>query len=368
MSRLFTPLALRKLELPNRIQISPMCQYSATDGSMGDWHLMHLGGLSLSGAGLLVIEATHVTRDGRITHGCSGLYSDDNEYALGRVLAFCRRHSAMPIGIQLAHAGRKGSTQRPWQGRGALGPHEDPWPTSAPSSVPFAAGWHVPQELSRAAIAAIRDAFVAATVRCTRLGLDLIELHSAHGYLLAEFISPLSNRRTDELGGSLANRLRFPLETFRAMRAAWPREKPMGVRIHGSDWADGGSTLEDAVVYARELKALGCDYVTVSSGGNSPDARIPTGPGYQVPLAEAVKREAGITTCAVGMIYEPEQAEAIVAEGRADQVALARAFLANPRWGWHAAAALGVEIAYPPQYERAGLKLWPAAKALAAGR
>lgn len=368
MSRLFTPLALRELELPNRIQISPMCQYSATDGSMGDWHLMHLGSLSLSGAGLLMIEATHVTRDGRITHGCSGLYSDDNEYALARVLAFCRRHAAMPIGIQLAHAGRKGSTQRPWQGRGALGAHEDPWPTRAPSALPFQPDWHVPHELTRQAIAAIRDAFVAATARCARLGLDLIELHSAHGYLLAEFISPLSNRRSDEYGGSLANRLRFPLETFRAMRAAWPSDKPMGVRIHGTDWVEGGSTIEDAVIYARELKALGCDYVTVSSGANSPEAKIPLGPGYQVPLAETVRRETGIVTCAVGMIYEPAQAEATVAEGRADLVALARAFLANPHWAWHAAAVLGAAVSYPPQYERAGLALWPPAQALAGRR
>jgi len=361
MSALFSSLALRELTLANRIQVSPMCQYSAQDGSMTDWHLMHLGTLALSGAGLLVIEATHVTRDGRITHGCSGLYSDDNEYALARVLRFCREHSDIAIGIQLAHAGRKASTDRPWQGRSALAAGADPWPTVAPSAVPMAEGWHIPRAASRDDLRAIREAFVQATVRAHRLDIDLIELHSAHGYLLSTFLSPLSNQRTDEYGGSRDNRMRFALETFSAMRAVWPSRKPMGVRIHGSDWIDGGWTVQDAVAYAAALKTLGCDYVTVSSGGVSATAKIPVEPGYQVPLAETVRRETGITTCAVGMITEPRQAEGIIAAGRADQVALARGLLFNPRWPWTAAAELGAEVSSPPQYERGSAKFWPAA-------
>lgn len=359
MSALFTPLQLRELTLPNRIQVSPMCQYSAIDGSLTDWHLMHYGSLALSGAGLLVLEATHVTRDGRITHGCSGLYSDDNEAALARVLRFCRAHSGIAIGIQLAHAGRKASSQRPWEGRGTLGAGDDPWPVVAPSALAFAPGWPLPHALGRDALRTIRDRFVQATVRAARLGLDLIEVHAAHGYLLSTFLSPLSNRREDEYGGSLDNRMRFLLETFTAMRAVWPAARPMGVRLHGTDWLAGGWTVEDAVACARALQRLGCDYVTVSSGGVAASAQIPVGPGYQVPLAEAVRRETGLPTCAVGLITEPAQAEAIVAEGRADQVALARALLFNPHWPWAAAAALGAQVAVPPQYERAGAALWP---------
>ncbi|MBC7780578.1 MAG: NADH:flavin oxidoreductase/NADH oxidase [Proteobacteria bacterium] len=353
MSKLFSALTLRELCLANRIQVSPMCQYSAVDGSMTDWHLMHLGSLALSGAGLLIIEATHVTRDGRITHGCSGLYSDYNEYALARVLRFCREHSDVAIGLQLAHAGRKASSERPWQGRSALAAAADPWPTVAPSALPVGSGWPTPRELSRDDLRAIRDAFVRATQRADRLGIDLIELHSAHGYLLSTFLSPCSNVRSDEYGGSRDNRMRFALETFSAMRGVWPERKPLGVRIHGTDWTDGGWTIDDAVVYARALQRLGCDYVTVSSGGVVADASIPVGSGYQVPLAEAVKREVGITTCAVGMITEPQQAESILAQGSADQVALARGLLLNPHWPWTAAVALGAEVTVPPQYDRA---------------
>jgi NADPH2 dehydrogenase len=358
MSLLFSPLRLRALELPNRIQVSPMCQYSAVDGSMNDWHLMHYGSLALSGAGLLVMEATHVTAQGRITHGCSGLYSDDNAAALARVLAFCRAHSAMPIGIQLAHAGRKASSERPWEGRGSLQAGAHPWPVVDASNLPFADGWPAPEALDRDGLRSIRDAFVQATRRAAALGIDLVEVHSAHGYLLSTFLSPLSNRRTDEYGGSRENRMRFPLETFAQMRAAWPAERPMGVRIHGSDWTDGGWSVDDAVAYAAALKALGCDYVTVSSGGVASAAQIPVGPGYQVGLAEAVRRETGMVTCAVGMITGPAQAEAILAEGRADQVALARAMLFNPHWPWAAAAALDSNTALPPQYARAGAATW----------
>jgi 2,4-dienoyl-CoA reductase-like NADH-dependent reductase (Old Yellow Enzyme family) len=361
MSALFSPLPLRRLTLSNRIQVSPMCQYSAQDGSMTDWHLMHLGSLALSGAGLLVIEATHVTRDARITHGCSGLYSDANASALARVLRFCREQSDIAIGLQIAHAGRKASSERPWEGRAALPAGADPWPTVAPSALPMADGWHVPRAASFDDLRAIRAAFVHATERAAMLGIDLIEVHSAHGYLLSTFLSPLSNQRSDDYGGSRDNRMRFPLETFGAMRAVWPAEKPMGVRIHGSDWRADGWGVEDAIAYAEALKRAGCDYVTVSSGGVAAKAEIPVGPGYQVPLAEAVRRETGIVTCAVGMITDAMQAESIITQGQADQVALARALLFNPHWPWQAAAQLGARLRYPPQYERGAAGMWPGA-------
>lgn len=358
-SKLFTPLSIGKLELANRITISPMCQYSAIDGSMTDWHLMHLGNLALSGAGLLIVEATHVTPEGRITHHCSGLYSDENEAALARVVKFCRSISPIPIGIQLAHAGRKGSAQRPWEGRGPLALAERPWQTLAPSALPLASAWPAPRALDRDGMEAVKRAFVDSTRRAARIGFDLIELHSAHGYLLNNFLSPLSNRRDDEYGGNLANRTRFPLEVFDAVRAAWPAHKPLGARIPGSDYVADAWGPQDAVVYASELKRRGCDYVTVSGGGVVLDAKVPVKAGYQVPFAKQVKREVGIVSGTVGLITDPRQAEAIIAEGEADFVALARAFLFNPRWPWHAAIALGAEIKYPPQYERCAPKAWP---------
>jgi len=361
-SQLFTPFALRNLNLPNRIVISPMCQYSADDGSATDWHMQHLGSLAISGAGLLMIEATAVERPGRISHGCLGLYSDNNELALAHVIASCRRWGSAPLGIQLAHAGRKASTQRPWEGGGSLKPHQDPWPTVAPSALPLDDGWQAPNEATASDLARIRDAFVEATRRSLRLGLDLVEAHCAHGYLLHEFLSPISNRRTDAFGGSLENRMRFPLEVVEAMRAAWPAEKPLGARISATDWIDGGFTIEDAVVLARALKARGVDYICASSGGASLKASIPLGPGYQVPLAQRIRRDAGIATRAVGLIADPHQAERIVASGDADMVAMARAFLDNPRWVWHAAEALGATAPYPVQYARTRADLWPGAK------
>ncbi len=365
MSALFSPIKLADLELSNRIVVSPMCQYSADDGSANDWHLGHLFGQANSGAGLTVVEATHVERAGRITHGCLGLYSDDNEYALARVIAHGKRHGTSKFCIQLAHAGRKASSQRPWEGGGALKADQDPWQTLAASAIPFGAGWHTPREATPEDIARVRDAFVNAAKRALRIGFDAIELHYAHGYLAHSFLSPISNKRTDQYGGSFENRMRFGREIARAVRAVVPKNVPLGVRVSGSDWrdADGGITADDTVAYAKALKADGLDFIDISSGGITADTRNPTTPGYNVPIAEKVKRETGMATRVVGLILTPAQAEAIVGEGHADMIALARALLDDPRWGWHAAQALGAEVARVPQYLRVGPKLWaPAAQ------
>lgn len=367
MSLLFSPLALGGIEIANRVTVSPMCQYSARDGTSNDWHLQHLMSLSLSGAGLLTLEATHVTAPGRITHGCAGLWSDENEAALARIVRSCRSVSPIKLGIQLAHAGRKGSSQRPWEGRGPLRPDEAPWETIAPSTLALGPGWHTPRALDEAGMAQVRDAFVASARRALEIGFDLIEVHSAHGYLLNEFLSPLANRRDDRYGGSLANRMRFPLEVFEALRSVWPRERALGARIPGSDYVPGAWGPDDAIVYARELEARGCDFVTVSGGGVVPDAKVPAGPGYQVPFAEAVKRATGLVTGAVGLITGARQAEAILTEGRADYVAIARGFLFDPRWAWHAAIELGDEAYFAPQYERCHPRAWPPAADLVRG-
>jgi 2,4-dienoyl-CoA reductase-like NADH-dependent reductase (Old Yellow Enzyme family) len=358
---LFSPIKLAGVELTNRIVISPMCQYSADDGCASDWHIAHLGMLANSGAGLLVVEATHVERHGRITHGCLGLYSDDCELALKHVIDIGRRYGTTKFGIQLAHAGRKASSQRPWEGGGALKPGEDPWETIAPSALPFGPGLHVPREMTAADIERVRESFVAAAARAVRIGFDAIELHGAHGYLIHSFMSPLSNRRTDQYGGSQENRMRFPLEVARAVRAVVPRGIALGARITGSDWLDGGLTPADAVGCAKALKEVGFDYVDISSGGISAEARNPTTPGYNAPIAEEVRRATGIATRTVGLIVTPKQAEEIVAEGKADMVALARAVLDNPHWGWYAARTLGAEVKRPPQYLRSSSTLWPGA-------
>ena len=363
-SALFSPIKLAGIELTNRLVVSPMCQYSADDGCANDWHLMHLGMLAHSGASLVVVEATHVERAGRITHGCLGLYSDDNEMALGRVIAQARRMGSAKFGIQLAHAGRKGSAQKPWDGVSALKTGDDPWETIAPSPIPFGEGWHTPREATEADLERVRDGFVNAAKRAMRIGFDAIELHMAHGYLLHGFLSPLSNKRSDQYGGAFENRLRFPLSVARAVRAVVPRDVPLGARITGSDWRDGGLTPDDAVALAKVLKAEGLDFVCVSSGGVAADIRNPSEPGYNVPIAAKVKQEAGIAARAVGLIVKPEQAEQIVGQGNADMVALARGFLDDPHWGWHAAKTLGADVQRPRQYLRAGPKLWaPAAKA-----
>lgn len=351
-SPLFSPLSLRQLTLANRIVIAPMCMYAATDGKVGDFHTMHVGPLAQSGAGLFILEATAVAPEGRITPFCPGLWDDACAAAWAPVLAAVRRHSAMPLAIQLAHAGRKASCDAPWLGRGQLAPAAGGWQTLAPSAQPFAANELPPQALDDAGLARIRDAFAAAARRADALGIDAIEIHAAHGYLLHEFLSPLTNQRSDAWGGTLARRLRFPLEVFDAVRAAWPAEKPLGVRVSATDWVDGGWEIEQTLALAKELQARGCDFLHVSSGGLSPAQQLAPTPGYQLPFARRVKAETGLTTIGVGLITDPHQAEAALNDGDADLVALARGILWNPRWPWHAAAALGAQVDAPPQYWR----------------
>jgi 2,4-dienoyl-CoA reductase-like NADH-dependent reductase (Old Yellow Enzyme family) len=358
MPSLFSPVRVGEVSFDNRVVIAPMCQYSADQGSATDWHTMHLGQLALSGAGLLVVEATGVEPAGRITRDCLGLWNDANEQALARVLQACRRYGNTKIGIQLAHAGRKASASTPWEGSKPLA-GDRAWQTYAPSAIPFGPGWPTPKAIDAADMARIKTAFADATRRSARLGFDLMELHAAHGYLMHSFISPISNKRNDDYGGDLARRMRFPLEVFQAMREAWPKGRPIGARITGQDWIDGGLTVDDAIAFARELKARGADFVDVSSSSVSPDAKPVLSPGYQVPFAAAVRKATGLHTWAVGLITEPTQAERIIASGQADTVALARALLDDPRWVWHAAAELGAEAAYPQQYARVRPKLWP---------
>jgi NADPH2 dehydrogenase len=308
----------------------------------------------------VIAEMTDVERAGRISHGCLGIYSDDCEAALTRVVAHCHRGTAR-IGIQLAHAGRKGSALAPWEGRGHGNTPPDPWQTIAPSAIPFGAEWAAPRAMTEEDIERVRNAFAAAARRAVRCGFDAIELHMAHGYLLHSFVSPLSNRRNDDYGGTLEGRMRFPLEVARAVRAEVPKATPVGARITGTDWVDGGLTVADAVVFARALKSAGLDYVDVSSGAITAEAQRAPTPGFNVPFAEQVRREVGMPTRTVGLIATAKQAEAIVADGKADMVALARAFLDDPHWGWHAAAALGADVARPKQYLRAAPKTWPGA-------
>ncbi|HVJ54067.1 MAG TPA: NADH:flavin oxidoreductase/NADH oxidase [Aliidongia sp.] len=353
MSTLFSPFSLRSVTLPNRIVVSPMCQYSAVDGVANDWHLIHLGGLALSGAGMLFIEATAVTAEGRITPGCLGLWNDETEAALKRVLEPVRRYSNIPVTIQLAHAGRKASSQVPWEGGQLIPVAAGGWVTLAPSAVPQKEGEAPPLALDRAGMDRVRDAFVRSAERAVRLGIDGIELHGAHGYLLHEFLSPISNKRTDEYGGSLENRLRFPLEIFDAVRAVLPADMPLGVKVSATDWVEGGWDVEQTIAFAKELKKRNVDWISASSGGISPLQKITIGPGYQVPFADAIREATGLNIISVGLITEPRQAEEIVAGGKADLVALARGMLYDPRWGWHAAAELGGTVEAPPPYWRA---------------
>ena len=349
---LFTPLQLRQLQIQNRVMVSPMCQYSATEGSPGPWHHMHLGQFAASGVGLLCIEMTNIEAAGRITPYCMGLYSDDNESALRQLVNFCKDVADTPIALQLAHAGRKASSARPWEGRKPILPSDGGWEVVAPSAIALQDGAPVPRELGSTEISDMVNKFADAARRAERIGIDALELHAAHGYLLHEFLSPISNRRTDNYGGSLDNRMRFVLEVFEATRAAWPVTKPLGIRLSATDWIDGGWDIDQSITLCKLLKQSGCDWIDVSSGGLAPDQVVPVGPGYQVPLSERIRQETGLITIAVGLITEPRQAETILSEGKADMVALGRGMLYNPRWVWHAADQLGAQIKYPQQYQR----------------
>ncbi len=342
MSELFTPFTLRGLTLTNRVVVPPLCQYSSDNGVAQDWHMQHLPALAISGAGLVVVEMTDVEPIGRITPWCACLWSDGQEAAMVRVLASCRKYGQAKIGIQIAHAGRKASCEVPWRGGKYLSPEKGGWQTIAPSAIPFGDDYRTPRAMVRADFDRVLDGFVSATRRAARAGFDACEMHGAHGYLLSSFFSPLSNRREDAYGGGIENRMRFPLEVFRAMREAWPADKPLGVRLSCVDWVDGGTTIEDTIVFARALKDAGCDFICCSSGGVV--AMVPPliRAGYQVKFAERIRREVGIPTRAVGMIFTGAQAEAVIAEGRADLVAVGRGYIDDPRWAWHAGDALGV--------------------------
>jgi 2,4-dienoyl-CoA reductase-like NADH-dependent reductase (Old Yellow Enzyme family) len=352
MSSLFSPIELRGLKLANRIMVAPMCQYSAENGEATDWHFTHINTLALSGAAMFCIEATHVEATGRITPGCLGLWNDATEAALKPILASVRKHSKIAVAMQLAHAGRKGSSHTPWDGGQLIPLSEGGWRPEGPSDLPHKQGETPPLALDATGLARIRDAFAASAKRAERLGLDALEVHCAHGYLLHQFLSPISNKRTDQYGGSLPNRMRFPLEVFEAVRAAFPATKPVGLRVSSTDWVEGGWDIAQTIELAKELKKRGVDWIDASSGGVSPQQKIPLAPGYQVPFAQAVKEATGVATIAVGLITEAKQAEEIVSSGKADMVALARGMLYDPRWGWHAAAELGGQVEAPPQYWR----------------
>ncbi|MCX5496457.1 NADH:flavin oxidoreductase/NADH oxidase [Kaistia dalseonensis] len=364
MSELFSPLVVGPVTLPNRIAIAPMCMYSSDDGTPGEWHFHHWMSLAASGASMITFEATGVERRGRISHGCLGLYSDQNEAMIGEKLAAARRVAApgTVFGIQLGHAGRKASSQLPWHGGGALKADQDPWQTVGPSAIPFGPGWHTPTALDEAGIETVIAAFASAARRAARAGLDFVELHGAHGYLLHQFLSPISNKRTDRWGGSLENRMRLILEVAKAVRAALPERVFVGARLSATDWTEGGFTPEEAIIVASALKEAGVVYICASTGGNVHDAKIPVGPLYQTAFATEIKNGAQIVTRAVGLITTPAEAEAIIAEGKADMVALARAVLADPRWPWRAAYTLGAQAYAPPQYQRSlsTMKHWVA--------
>lgn len=350
-STMFSPMELRGMTIPNRITVSPMCQYSAVDGVPRDWHLAHLGQFAMSGPGLIFVEATGVEPNGRITPDCTGLYDDATEAAFARIVTFLRTFGTAKFGIQLNHSGRKGSTVAPWEGGGQI---EGPagWETECASAVPYLPGWPEPAEMDRAALDRVTSAFVDAARRADRAGFDVIEVHIAHGYLLHQFLSPITNRRTDAFGGSSENRMRFPLNVFEAVRAAFSAEKPVFVRLSATDWISGAWDVDQSVVLCKALKDLGCDLVDVTSGGLDQQQSITVGPGYQVGFSARIRREAGIPTMAVGEITHPIQAETILSTGQADLVALARGMLWDPRWAWKAALELGEEIELPAPYAR----------------
>jgi 2,4-dienoyl-CoA reductase-like NADH-dependent reductase (Old Yellow Enzyme family) len=354
-SAIFSPFTIRDITFRNRIGVSPMCQYSCEDGSATDWHLVHLGSRAVGGAGLVMVEASAVTADGRISPQDMGIWKDEHIEPLARCAHFIRKQGAVP-GIQLAHAGRKASTTAPWEKRGALTTAEGGWrPIWSPSAVAFDDKSPVPEALTRPQIAAIVQAFADAAKRAESAGFDFVEIHSAHGYLLHEFLSPLSNRREDEYGGSFENRTLAVRQTVEAIRKVWPERLPLFIRISATDWADGGWNLDDSVALAKMVKPLGIDLVDCSSGALIPGVRIPASPGYQVPFSQRIRTEAGIATAAVGMITEPNQANSIIEHGQADIILMAREFLRDPYWSMHAAKELGEPnaVKWPVQYERA---------------
>ncbi len=353
MSLLFSSLTIKSITLKNRIVVSPMCQYSSVDGYASDWHLVHLGSRAIGGAALIIQEATAVVPEGRITYGDLGIWKDEHIEKLKSIVAFIQHHGAV-AGIQLAHAGRKASCEKPWDNGGKQiksGDHN--WQTVAPSPLPFYEGDMIPHALSKEEIISLVEAFKQATVRAVKVGYQVVEIHAAHGYLITEFLSPLSNQRTDEYGGSFENRIRFLLEIITAVQTEWPADLPLFVRISASDWMEGGWTIDDSVALAKVLKEKGVDLIDASSGGSSAEAKIPAGPGYQVPFAAAIKKEAGILTGAVGIITTPEQAEDILQNEQADVIIMAREFLRDPYFPLHAAKALGEDIEWPIQYARA---------------
>lgn len=349
---LFSPLQLREITFANRIGVSPMCQYSSIDGFATDWHLVHLGARAQGGAGLVMLEASAVTPEGRISSGDLGIWKDEHVPALQRIAHFLHSQGAR-AGIQLAHAGRKGSMTPPFHGERLLTPAEGAWTPVAPSAIAFSDSYAVPQALDQPGIDAVVKAFAEAAQRALQAGFDLVEIHAAHGYLLHEFLSPLSNHRSDQYGGSFENRVRLLLQVVDAVRAVWPQDRPVFVRISATDWTEGGWTIDESVALAKLLKQHGVDLVDVSSGGNVPHAKIPVAPGYQVPFAARIRREAGIATAAVGMITEPEQANNLIADGHADMILMAREFLRDPYWPVHAAQQLNQPASWPQQYLRA---------------
>jgi 2,4-dienoyl-CoA reductase-like NADH-dependent reductase (Old Yellow Enzyme family) len=358
-SALFTPITMRGLTIQNRIAVSPMCQYNSNDGSATDWHLLQIGQFVLGGFGLIIAEMTDINPIGRITYKCAGLYSDDNEKALKRVIDFAKQYGSSKHGLQIGHAGRKGSTQPPALGAKPLTKEEKAWETLAPSAIPYGEGWHVPRAMTKDDMKATLADYIASVKRAERIGYDLLELHAAHGYLLHQFLSPLSNQRTDEYGGSVEKRMRYPLEVFQAIRAAWPADKPLGIRVSAVDWVDGGTTVEDTVKFAKELKALGCDYMDVSSGQLDARQKIPFAASFNVPFAERVKKESGLATMSVGLITGAREAETIISSGKADMVALGRAAMYDPRWPIHAAMELGAEPPFVPRMMPAHPKMRP---------
>ena len=351
-SKLFSPIRLGSLELQNRIMVSPMCQYSAVEGNPVDWHFVHLGSLAISGAGLLCLEATAVSPEGRITPGCLGLYSDENQARLQRLVQSLRSVSAIPLALQLSHAGRKASSRTPWEGGSLIAEADGGWRPLAPSAIPQKPEEPAPNAMGLDEIRQVVEDFAQAARRARQLGFDAIELHMAHGYLVHQFMSPLSNQRTDEYGGSLDNRIRLALEVFKAVAEAAGPGIPVGVRLSASDWVDGGWDVAQTIALSKQLEALGCSFLDISSGGLSHAQAIPVGPGYQVPFAEQVRQEVQIPVVSVGLITGARQAEDILVQGKADMVAVARGFLHDPRWPWRAAAELGATVGTPKQLLR----------------